>query len=103
MNSIDKLGAQSVTRAYVHGSETAAAGPRPDKAHHQRSHATKADSVTLSDSAKSLAAAREAVQAAPEVRDEKIAQIKQRVEDGTYHVSSSVLARKIVEASKNPA
>ena len=51
--------------------------------------------------ASSLANAREAVQQAPAVREEKVAEIKQRVSDGTYTVSSQVLARNMVDAAKN--
>jgi negative regulator of flagellin synthesis FlgM len=62
--------------------------------HHQ--DAPKTDSVSLSDDARSLSAARQAAQAAPDVREHKVAAIKQRVEDGTYTVSSRVLARNIL-------
>ena len=48
-----------------------------------------------------VANAREAVQQVPAVREEKVAEIKQRVSDGTYTVSSQVLARKMVDAAKN--
>jgi anti-sigma28 factor (negative regulator of flagellin synthesis) len=43
------------------------------------------------------------VQKAPDVRDEKVADIKQRVEDGTYSVPSHVLARNMIDATKNPS
>jgi anti-sigma28 factor (negative regulator of flagellin synthesis) len=35
------------------------------------------------------------------VRDEKVAEIKQQVADGTYSVSARVLARKMLDASNN--
>ncbi len=69
------------------------------KAHHQAKHAKSADSVTLSDSAKSLAAARDAVKNAPDVRDDKVSEIKQQVSDGTYKVSAKALARKMLDQS----
>ena len=104
--SIDKLGAQSVARTYVQNVQNAdVARTATDKdaaakaAHPHRAH--RADSVTLSANARSLAAAREAVQSAPDVREQKVAEIKQRVDDGTYFVPSSVLARNIVDASKD--
>ena len=52
----------------------------------------------MSDGAKSLAAAREAVKAAPDVRDDKVSEIKQKVSDGTYSVSAKVLARKMLDS-----
>jgi negative regulator of flagellin synthesis FlgM len=106
MSSIDKVGANEAARTYVQNldaSRTAAPAKQADKArHHHQQHgsAPKADSVTLSDSARSLAAARQAVEAAPDVRAEKVADIKQKVTDGTYTVSAKVLARKMVDAAK---
>src|SRR5437660_1542101 len=105
MNSIDRISQQSVSRAYIQGADAAQTAPAQHTAKpaHRHSQAPKADSVTLSDSARSLAAAREAVQQVPDVREGKVADIKQRVESGTYEVSSRVLARKMVDATKNPA
>ncbi len=105
--SIERISAQNVSRAYVQQSADAApsaGAQQPGKAGRHAHHAAaKADSVTLSDSARSLAAARQAVQDAPDVRHEKVAAIKQQVDTGTYSVPASVLARKMVDASKNPS
>ncbi len=105
MSSINNVSAQGASRAYVHNADAAqtSAAQTAEKAARRQQHTSKADSVTLSDNARSLAAAREAVQKAPEVREEKVAEIKQRVSDGTYSVSSRVPARKIVDAAKNPS
>ena len=94
MNSIDSISAQNISRAYVHNAE--ANQPRPERGNHRQADAPKTDSVSLSDDAKSLAAARDAVQNAPDVRDQKVADIKQQISDGTYTVSSRVLARKML-------
>jgi negative regulator of flagellin synthesis FlgM len=93
MNTIDSFSAQNVSRTYVQNADT-----RPARAHHhhQQDAAPKTDSVSLSDDARSLAAARQAVQGAPDLREQKVADIKQRVDDGTYTVSSRVLARNIL-------
>ena len=55
------------------------------------------DAVSLSDQAKSLAAARKAVHEAPEVRQEKVEAIRQAIADGTYQVSARELARKLID------
>jgi negative regulator of flagellin synthesis FlgM len=104
MNSIDGISAQNVSRAYVQGNDAAqaAAAQHNAKRAHHKGQTPKADSVTLSDDARSLAAARDAVQQAPDVREAKVADIKQQVDSGTYEVSSKVLARKMVDATKNP-
>jgi negative regulator of flagellin synthesis FlgM len=91
MNTIDRFSAQNISRTYVHTTDA-----RQERSHPQREETPKVDSVTLSDDAKSLAAAQHAVQAAPDVRDQKVEAIKQRVQDGTYSVPSRVLARKIL-------
>jgi negative regulator of flagellin synthesis FlgM len=95
--SIDRVSAQNVSRTYVQNADSTAASARPEKAHQHQSQAARGDSVTLSDGAKSLANARNAVQSAPDVRADKVADIKQRVNDGTYTVSSRVLARKMLD------
>ena len=100
--SIDRVSAQGANRAYVQNADaaqTSAAAAKPAKAQHQHRAAQGADSVSLSESARSLAAAREAVQNAPDVREQKVAEIKQQISDGTYSVSSAVLARKMIKES----
>jgi flagellar biosynthesis anti-sigma factor FlgM len=54
------------------------------------------DSVEISDRSRELARARQAVESAPEVRSEKVASIRKRIEDGTYSVSPELLARKML-------
>jgi len=103
MTGIDRVSSQGVSRAYVQNADATQTGSaqQAGKAGQHRHQAPKADSVTLSDSARSLAAARDAVQKAPDVREQKVADIKQRVTDGTYNVSARALAQKMVEATKN--
>src|SRR5437588_8554142 len=104
MNHIDRINSQDAARTYVQNADatrtaaTSAAAQQSAKAQCQ-AQPPRADSVTLSANARSLAAAREAVQSAPDVRSEKVADIKQRVDDGTYTVNSSVLARKMLRES----
>ena len=99
--SIDRLASHSAARTYVQNTEldpniSAARAKTADKT---AKHSARADSVVLSADARSLAAAREAVQQAPDVRAEKVDAIKQSVTDGTYSVAPHVLARKLLDAS----
>jgi negative regulator of flagellin synthesis FlgM len=105
MNSIDRVGGQEAARTYVQNADVARAGSasQTGKAHHHAQPSKSVDSVTLSDSARSMAAARDAVQNAPDVREEKVAEIKQRVADGTYSVPARILARKMLDTSNNQA
>ena len=104
MSSIDRIAGQNAASTYIQNADAArqanAAAQQASKSNHH-GHARKADEVTLSDSARSLAAAHEAVRNAPDVREQKVADIKQQVGSGTYHVSAHVLARKMVEAANN--
>jgi negative regulator of flagellin synthesis FlgM len=107
--SIERVNNQDAARAYVQstdatraaGASTAGVVTQQASKAAQQSQAQTADSVTLSDSARSLAAARDAVQNAPDVREQKVAEIKQHVDSGTYEVPASVLARKMLEASNS--
>ena len=105
MNSIDRLSAKDATRTYTQNTDVARTGTAQHavKAHQQAKHPKSADSVTLSDGAKSLAAARDAVKNAPDVRDQKVADIKQHLNDGTYSVPAKVLARKMLDSASNPS
>jgi negative regulator of flagellin synthesis FlgM len=105
MNSIDRISGQEATRTYVQNADVARTGVQhAGRGHQHHAQVSKGvDSVTLSDSARSLAAARDAVKTAPDVRDQKVAEIKQQVTDGTYTVSARVLARKMLDTSDNQA
>lgn len=58
-----------------------------------------AANVHLSNAMQEVDRARQAVQAMADVRVEKINELKPIVEDGSYHVESKVLAKKIVDTS----
>ena len=57
---------------------------------------SRADSVEISERARELAKAQDAVQAAPDVRSEKIQELKARIGAGTYHVPTEEIARKLL-------
>ena len=84
--SIDRIAGQDAARGYIQTADAARA-------------ANAAAAVTVSDDARSLAAAREAVRKAPDTREEKVAAIKRQVESGTYQVAAHVLARKLMQQS----
>lgn len=54
------------------------------------------DKFEISDVAKTYATAKSAVASAPDVREDKIADIKARIAAGTYQVSASDVADKII-------
>ena len=54
------------------------------------------DSVSLSPQVRELQAAREAYDALPEIREEKVAAIRAQIEAGTYKVDSEKIAAKMM-------
>jgi negative regulator of flagellin synthesis FlgM len=98
--SIERLSHHEAARTYLQNADSTRAASAATSGTQAKAGVTRRpDSVSLSDNARSLATARAAVQQAPDVRDAKVAEIKQRVEDGTYNVPSHLLARKLIQAS----
>jgi len=65
----------------------------------RKPRAAKSDAVDLSEQALSFHRANAAVQAASEVREEKVALIRHRIESGTYEVDPALIARRMLEGS----
>jgi negative regulator of flagellin synthesis FlgM len=57
----------------------------------------QADSVEISERALELARAQQAVEAAPDVRADKVSDLKQQIKDGTYSMPVEALADKILD------
>jgi negative regulator of flagellin synthesis FlgM len=62
----------------------------------KEAEAPSGDTLEVSARGRELAKAQQAVDEAPDVRADKVAEIKQRIEDGTYQVPADVLARKLL-------
>ena len=76
-----------------------AAVQRTERHHHGRAKGAEApggDTLEVSARGRELAKAQQAVDDAPDVRADKVVEIKKRIEDGTYHVPADVLARKLL-------
>lgn len=54
------------------------------------------DQYHMSESGKSYQVAKKSVQEAPDVRAEKVAELKNRIDTGNYYVSSEAFAEKIL-------
>lgn len=63
----------------------------------QSSQMSFADTLEISQVGKEMQVAKAAVAAAPDVREDRIAQIKAAMENGTYSVSDEDLASKLLE------
>lgn len=100
MSSIDRFSAEA-TRTYLSGTDTARtpATQTPAAEQPRSESGRRPDSISLSTTARQLAAARAEVDKAPDTRELKVAAIKQQIETGTYDVPAHVLARKMVQAA----
>ena len=65
----------------------------PDKA---ENNAAKTDTVNISDAAKEIQEVRKQLDAIPDVRTEKVEQLKNQIENGTYEVKSEEIADKML-------
>lgn len=57
---------------------------------------TKTDTVNISDAAKEIQEVRRQLDAIPDVRTEKVEQLKSQIEDGTYEIKSEEIADKML-------
>lgn len=85
-------------RARIDTKETADPAAGRAKSAVQNSAAAQGDRVSLSSSARLHTAAHAAAANAPEVRQEKVDTIKQRVDSGEYTVDSRKVAEKLVQS-----
>jgi negative regulator of flagellin synthesis FlgM len=105
MRSIERVAAQDAARSYAPNTEatraaaTSAASQAAASPSTVQTRPSRMDSVTLSDSARSVGAARQAVRNAPDVREQRVASIKQQISNGTYAVASHTLARELMTTS----
>ena len=58
---------------------------------------TKADTVVLSDTAKKVQEAQKQLEAIPDVREDKVAQLKEQIENGTYEIDEEKIADKMLK------
>ena len=63
----------------------------------QPAAAAQPDQVALSQSAADIQRARQALAAAPEVRQEKVAEAKRKLAEGAVEIDAEEIARKIVD------
>jgi len=58
--------------------------------------AVKTDTVVISDAAKRIQEIRSQLDEIPDVREEKVAQLRQQIEEGTYEIKPDKIAEKII-------
>jgi len=73
--------------------KTDATSEQPEK---QRA---KADTVVLSDTAKAVQEAQAQLKSIPDVREDKVAELKEQIENGTYEPDAEKIAEKMLTDS----
>jgi len=66
---------------------------QPEKQH------AKADTVVLSDMAKTVQEAQTQLKSIPDVREDKVAELREQVENGTYEIDAEKIADKMLRDS----
>jgi negative regulator of flagellin synthesis FlgM len=59
----------------------------------------KTDTVVISDAAKRIQEAQKQIQAIPDVRADKVAEIRNQIESGTYQINADQIAGKMIKES----
>lgn len=70
--------------------------PESQQADRASSEARKSDTVSLSSASKELQLAKKAAASAPEERSDRVEEIKQAIDEGTYEVDAEKIAEKII-------
>ena len=68
-----------------------------DAAGQQEQQQAKADTVALSSAAKDIQEAQRKLEAIPDVREDKVAQLKEQIENGTYEIDEEKIADKMLK------
>jgi negative regulator of flagellin synthesis FlgM len=87
---IDKLSASGMRALPTQSSAPRSGQPATESA-------AGGDRLVISDQARELALAQAAVRNSPDVRAARVAELRQRVATGDYHVPVAALARKLLE------
>ena len=64
---------------------------KPDKT------TAKTDTVVISDAAKRIQEIRNQLDEIPDVREDKVAELRNQIEDGTYEINADKIAEKIIK------
>ena len=75
-------------------------GPQgtPDPGAKAKKAGTRTDGTSLSSAAQELLKARRAVQDAPDVRSDLVAELRRQIQAGTYRVNDRAIARRLLPA-----
>ncbi len=91
--NIEQIGQKSV-EAYLQ--KTQSSGEKAASPTARETSRPEKDEAVISQAARRLQEAQDAVRNAPDVRDDKVAAIKKQIEDGSYRVDTEALVDKLL-------
>lgn len=92
--NIDKIGQKAVD-AYVQKTQSSGVNKVPSQGTNEVKKSDQ-DAVSISQAAKEMQEVQKAVQDAPDVREDKVAEIKKQIQDGTYRVPAEAVVEKLL-------
>ncbi len=92
--NIDKIGQKAVD-AYVQKTQSSGVNKVPSQGTNEVKKSDQ-DAVSISQAAKEMQEVQKAVRDAPDVREDKVAEIKKQIQDGTYRVPAEAVVEKLL-------
>lgn len=93
-NRVEESGKSGKTDRAAPASESGKAGSGPQSVDAK---------IAVSDLGKEVARIHEELKKTPEVRDEKVQELREKIDDGTYYVSSDRIAEKVLRDIISPS
>ena len=100
--NVDRVNQQLASGAYGRRTNRAGAAGASDAAQAAgaRAESSTGDALELSGEAQLIQRAETAVRNAPDVREQVVAQLRQRIQDGSYAVDDQAVAAKLIEGEE---
>lgn len=95
--NIDKIGQRGM-EAYAPETKPAAEKAPPTLT--KELAKAEQDKVSISEAARELQEAQKAVQAAPDVREDKVAELKKQIQQGAYKIPEEAVVEKLLSVFK---
>jgi flagellar biosynthesis anti-sigma factor FlgM len=96
---ISEINSQAETTQYVEQAEKSKQAEKNQPGQTQKAQNQQTDKVDLSDQSKEMKKIYTAQQMAPDIRTEKVDQVKKSVEENRYQVDSQAVAKKMIQES----
>jgi negative regulator of flagellin synthesis FlgM len=94
VKEISEISAREVARAY--SQQVGKTDPQPERAAQHSAARPQHDQLTISDRARELAMAREAVANVPDVRENVVQALRDQIQAGTYQVPQEKLVERLL-------